>query len=329
MWSVRQSRFSRWFRVREELADLFWDLRRCAHRFRKEGHIKLVEFSLTTKQQSLHRAAGIRRKDLRRLEELGERKASNGNGMDVDGGSDDGSANGKGKGRQLDESDSDESDEAESEEEMDVDDEDEDEGKRGKREKDVGGVKQKQTERIVMPQEVRAHLRILFQNENALVSLLYAPHGPLSASSPSLTDASGTASPDIFFMDVVCVPPSRFRPAATMGDQVFENSQNSLLNGVLRQTFSVRDFSESFARAQVPPEEGKPEVDKNRVYLQLQESLITLQVTVNSMVDSTKNPMIVRGGKLPPQGVKQLLEKKEGLFRKNMMVRPPSFISQL
>ena len=50
------------------------------------------------------------------------------------------------------------------------------------------------------------------------------------------------------------------------------------------------------------------------------EALIKLQHDVNSFMDSTKNPTIMRQGKLPPQGVKQLLEKKEGLFRKHMMV---------
>jgi hypothetical protein len=34
----------------------------------------------------------------------------------------------------------------------------------------------------------------------------------------------------------------------------------------------------------------------------------------------------MRQGKLPPSGVKQLLEKKEGLFRKNMMVSRVSLL---
>lgn len=100
-----------------------------------------------------------------------------------------------------------------------------------------------QTERIITPKEVRAHLRLLFQNEEDIATLLYSPHGPLS------TSTSTKATPDIFFTEVVSVPPSRFRPAATMGDQVFENPQNSLLNLVLRQTFLVRDLSESLRNA--------------------------------------------------------------------------------
>lgn len=184
--------------------------------------------------------------------------------------------------------------------------------------KDVGGVRSRQTERIIPPNEVRSHLRLLFSNEKPIITLLYAPHGPLSQ------NTTPKADPDIFFMDVVSVPPTRFRPAATMGDQVFENPQNSLLNAILRQTFVVRDLNVAL-HSPIPMDEGgKPKMDRTRMYIQLLESLINLQVAVNSMMDSTKNPMVVKQGKLPPQGVKQLLEKKEGLFRKNMMVRRSS-----
>lgn len=191
----------------------------------------------------------------------------------------------------------------------------------------------RQTERIVTPDEVRAHLRRLFVNEQHLVTLIYAPHGPLARASaariPGTTSASGKphASADIFFMDVVSVPPSRFRPAATMGDQVFENPQNQLLNQILRQTIVVQDLNERLLRFQQNPEaeeflrDGKPRYAPATYTTQLYEALIDLQVTVNSMMDSGKNPAPVKQGKLPTPGVKQLLEKKEGLFRKNMMVR--------
>lgn len=204
----------------------------------------------------------------------------------------------------------------------------------------------KQTERILAPAEVRAHLRRLFKNEAPILSLIYAPHGPLAteilaasslptsspfdAPDPSSSSSVPRASADIFFMEVISVPPTRFRPAATMGDLVFENPQNSLLNSILRQTFVVRDQNlllaevnaivDHKASAAARAAEGKQPLEKTRVYTMLLESLIGLQVAVNSMIDSTKNPMVMRNGKLPPMGVKQMLEKKDGLFRKNMMV---------
>jgi len=48
-----------------------------------------------------------------------------------------------------------------------------------------------------------------------------------------------------------------------------------------------------------------------RLWLKLQEE-------VNYLVDSSQGPLVK--GKPPPPGIKQTLEKKEGLFRKHMMV---------
>ena len=229
-------------------------------------------------------------------------------------------SNGKGKERAV-ESD----DESEEEEEVvEVDDEESADEAAGPTKK------RKQKERIISADEVRAHLRLLFLTETEIIPLLYAPHGPLATakiSGPS-TSSRPTASADIFFMEVISVPPTRFRPAATMGDQVFENPQNSLLNAILRQTFTIRDLNRDLAAAQnvvveINPQgvvTGKPPIDKTRLYTMLLESLVGLQVAVNSHIDSGKNPTIMRGGKLPPMGVKQMLEKKEGLFRMNMMV---------
>ena len=67
----------------------------------------------------------------------------------------------------------------------------------------------------------------------------------------------------------------------------------------------------------------KPDSEQSLVHTitaSLLEALIQLQVDVNSFIDTSKNPQVVRQGKLPPAGVKQGLEKKEGLFRMNMMV---------
>ncbi|GAA6061623.1 hypothetical protein JCM10212_000965 [Sporobolomyces blumeae] len=287
-----------------------------AHRFRKEGHTKIIEYSLVAKQKGVHKALGIRRPNVLRDQALarvgpvkngkrGSKENGTSNGMDVDG---------------ADEDDA-------SEDEMDVDERDEaQEAADESQEEDddaIGNVRGRQTERIVTPDEVRAHLRRLFANEVDLVTLIYAPHGPHATAT---AQARPVASPDIFFMEVISVPPSRFRPAATMGDQKFENPQNGLLNAILRQSLVVKQTNDRLVRMIAEPNaaefvgvDGKPKVDRARVTTLLYESLIELQSAVNSMVDSGKNPMRPGQGKQPPMGVKQLLEKKEGLFRKNMM----------
>ena len=194
----------------------------------------------------------------------------------------------------------------------------------------------KQSESLMSPQEIRLLLRMLFATDHELLDLVFSPHGPSSSSTPLPSTKSKSSQVhagvlgDMFFMTVLAVPPTRFRPASTMGDQTFENPQNELLSKVLSCTIRIRDRSQELALASSKPANGvaDPTDSKDqqvRIYGQLLADLVDCQIAVNSLMDSTKNPMPVRAGKLPPQGVKQILEKKEGLFRKNMMVRLQPF----
>lgn len=172
-------------------------------------------------------------------------------------------------------------------------------------------------ERIMPPAECRAHLRRLFHKEATMCAMLYGRHGPLA---PVNAAGLSMASADMFFMDVIPVAPTRFRPPAIMNGTIFEHSQNELLGKVLNTTYRLRDVNESLKEASVKGEAFNEE-ERKRLLGRLLETLVQLQIDVNSFIDSSKNPAPVKQGKLPPQGVKQGLEKKEGLFRKHMMVR--------
>lgn len=179
-------------------------------------------------------------------------------------------------------------------------------------------------ERVMAPAEVRNNLRLVFQKESELCSLLFGRHGS-PCSLQGRTIAPSTLA-DMFFMDVIPVPPTRFRPAARMNGELFENPQNSLLSAVITTIERIKklnqaciDYSKMEKGEMIMDEISK--IEGRRSYEKLLESLIKLQHDVNSFMDSSKNPTIMRQGKLPPPGVKQLLEKKEGLFRKHMMVR--------
>lgn len=184
-------------------------------------------------------------------------------------------------------------------------------------------------ERIVMAEEVREHLRLVFRNQPVVCSLLYGRHGPnvwQSETSAGSAFHAPSASADIFFMDVVPVPPTRFRPASKMGDSLFENPQNSLLAKILttgQLIVSNRTRLAELQQSMADVEEGMEKTAQEaalRTWTQLLEGIFTIQHDVNSFLDSSKNPAIMKGGMLPPAGVKQILEKKEGLFRKHMMV---------
>ena len=64
--------------------------------------------------------------------------------------------------------------------------------------------------------------------------------------------------------------------------------------------------------------EEEPAV-RRRDFNDFQNAWVGLQDTINSLFDSERNPMGANRGVQPEEGIKQKLEKKEGLFRKNMM----------
>ena len=277
-----------------------------AYTFRKEGHTKIIEYDLTPKQKAANAVAGRRRPDI-----FLYNKSSKGTSSNAQAGNDSGEG-------------------ATSEEEgEDVMSEEEDEDANPT--STIGGdllaraangkVKGKRgrNERVVAPEECRAHLRRLFQNDNDICALLYGRHGPFA-----LLNSKGLSvvSADMFFMEVLPVSPTRFRPPAKMGETLFEHPQNELLTKVLHTCYRLRDLNQELRAAStkdaIKEDQGTTRI---RVLGSLLESLVQLQVDVNSFIDSSKNPTVMRQGKLPPAGVKQGLEKKEGLFRMHMMVR--------
>ena len=136
--------------------------------------------------------------------------------------------------------------------------------------------------------EVRAQAKRTWQTDPFLLNSLFGP---------------GTFEEDgynIFFLQAVPVPPSRFRPPMHLSGMAVEHSQTQYLSKMLQLNETIRNFM----------------VDKNepRAY----QTWIDLQTTVNCFMDSSKDPSSTPSNQVAP-GIKQILERKEGLFRKNMM----------
>ena len=296
--------------------------------YRKERTIKIIELEIDNKQKLANIHLGVRRREVlsdgRGL--FTKEKLPQANGHGANGYSDSSSESGS-EAKEDDEmgvENSDDVDEEEEEDDGENDDEQIDQAAvartaSGK----VKGAKGK-NERVMTVGEVRSHLRFLFHRESKLCTLLYGRHGGTSHSRGSLAPA---ALADMFFVDVVSVTPTRFRPPAKMGEELFENPQNSLLSATITTCKRIQDLNHRLvehAKAERGDDvlEVIDKIEAGRLFGLLLEALIKLQHDVNSFMDSSKNPTIMGQGKLPPQGIKQLLEKKEGLFRKHMMVRP-------
>ncbi|KAG2154984.1 uncharacterized protein EDB93DRAFT_1130600 [Suillus bovinus] len=275
-----------------------------AYTFRKEGFTKIIEYDLSVKQKNQHRAISLKRPDVllfqQQAADASKSRSEPSNTMDVDSESD-----------------------SEPEGEPTYSDEEEElQATRLLKKNDLpraanGKVKttRGRNERVMAPEECRAHLRLLFRNCPEICSLIFGRHGPFS---PLNAAGLSLASADMFFMEVIPVPPTRFRPPATMGETLFEHPQNELLAKVLNTSYRLRDLNADLHAASVK-QSGIDDTTRRRLFSALLEGLVQLQADVNSFMDSNKNPTPVRNGKLPPAGVKQGLEKKEGLFRKHMM----------
>ncbi|CAI4973882.1 ATV_HP_G0045020.mRNA.1.CDS.1 [Saccharomyces cerevisiae] len=158
----------------------------------------------------------------------------------------------------------------------------------------------------ILSTEVKNILDTVFRKEQCV--LQYVFH-----SRPNLSRKLVKA--DSFFMDVLVVPPTRFRLPSKLGEEVHENSQNQLLSKVLTTSLLIRDLNDDLSKLQ----KDKVSLEDRRViFSRLMNAFVTIQNDVNAFIDSTKAQGRT-SGKVPIPGVKQALEKKEGLFRKHMM----------
>ena len=162
----------------------------------------------------------------------------------------------------------------------------------------------KQASRYVLSVEVLNTLRSLFTHEKEMCTVLFQ-------SRPGM---KSPVEADMFFIENLVVPPTRFRLPSQLGDQIHTNPQNDLLVNILTTALRVRDLNLRMNEFKASGVQGD---ERKMVFTHLMNALVTIQSDVNGYLDSSKAGS--NAGNNPLPGVKQALEKKEGLFRKNMM----------
>lgn len=163
--------------------------------------------------------------------------------------------------------------------------------------------------------EVREHFRLLFKTEGKLLLKLF----------PMLIDegAGGLCPLDGLFCELILVPPTKFRPIRLFRGERYENPQSVNLRRVLEATETIK------AVALVLNGDKSPqlmELISNRTQgktmnAKMHSAYLALQQRVNAIYDEEldKNDQ----NRIP--GIKQVLEKKQGLFRMNMMGKRVNF----
>eukprot|EP00158_Paraphelidium_tribonemae_P008573 Partr_v1_DN28614_c1_g2_i3_m50565 putative dna-directed RNA polymerase len=166
------------------------------------------------------------------------------------------------------------------------------------------------------PRDSRVHIRKLWDNERYFLDELFGAE-------QDGKNGVRVSSAEMFFLDVVPVAPSKFRPISKMGDKQFDHAQNSFLleimkgNNLITESFHVSKGAELSG-------EGEMKLISMEKTTALINAWVTMQEAVNNLHDSTKNPK----GKVMPSGIKQIMEKKEGLFRKHMMGKRVNFAAR-
>ncbi|XP_040275191.1 DNA-directed RNA polymerase I subunit RPA1 isoform X2 [Bufo bufo] len=187
--------------------------------------------------------------------------------------------------------------------------------------KDTGELTQRG---YLTPSTTKEHIDALWENEGFFLQCLFS--GMTIGDDFSL---------DMFFLDLVVVPPSRFRPINRMADQMYTNGQTVNLQAVLKDVTIIQKLLAVMAEEQMKTPNGteteviedstNPVQIVDRSFLvalhgrsltdKLYNAWVRLQGHVNIVFDSEMDKLMT--DKYP--GIRQLLEKKEGLFRKHMM----------
>ncbi|KAJ2617132.1 hypothetical protein H4S08_000456 [Coemansia sp. RSA 1365] len=295
---------------------------------RRDGYLKVFRKPLTNKQRASQQAKGFEYRDVLELDaaaiekEIKNKRVPNTNdnaknSMDVD---DDANSL------------SDDDDEAIGEDPYDAVD--------AHPKKTAGDSRNVAT--FMTPIHLRNHLRLLFSNEAELVSLLFQQRdsqaiGVMEALSGSKIGATLTLPghirtpielADMFFVEALPVSPTKFRPASIMSEEVMENPHNVYLGQVLKTCVQMRDLVDPNAGDVLESQQVAQATTRAVGFERVINAWIQMQQTVNNVMDSSKNPTVGTNGKPPNPGIRQILEKKEGLFRQNMMGKRVNFAAR-
>jgi DNA-directed RNA polymerase I subunit RPA1 len=189
--------------------------------------------------------------------------------------------------------------------------------------------------------EIEAQVKLTWNHHTLLCSKIFGPVGGSATDMDTINATRELKSDDegykIFFMRAIPVPPSRFRPPMATGMMVVEHAQNHYLskmidlnNTIVQQIDIIREHEANSKESinNMDDNDTSPKADGNKVSSTTQlseksmvkakellyQSWINLQTTVNCYIDSSKDPQISTNE--ANIGIKQILEKKEGLFRK-------------
>ncbi|XP_058460201.1 DNA-directed RNA polymerase I subunit RPA1 isoform X2 [Malaya genurostris] len=182
----------------------------------------------------------------------------------------------------------------------------------------ISDEKIKATNRVIFAEECQKYFCKLYQNDGSLLKLLF----------PILAHGSHSMkhSTDLFFMDVIPVQPPMVRPVRRVeGMEILEHPQTSILRNIMMANATLRAVLVITKKEDDETGVNSVEVDMKNVYDAARgdgafEKLYHAWVDLQGFVDQSLDINMAQDkNKARGSGLKQIIEKKEGLVRMHMM----------
>jgi DNA-directed RNA polymerase I subunit RPA1 len=206
--------------------------------------------------------------------------------------------------------------------------------------------KQAEADKYLAPLEVEAQIKLLWQNHQEFLNFIWTrgihKTNNSTASNSLSIDIKTYPGWSIFFLKTVIVPPNKFRPASIVGEQLSEHPQNLHLKKILELNSTIRlmqlksnqqslftlpstpSSSSSSSSSFLPPSTPTTAAVNDFQLSKLITAWIDLQNAINCYMDSSKDQN-AGNPEFDLVGIKQILERKEGLFRRHMMGKRVNF----
>ncbi|XP_050313380.1 DNA-directed RNA polymerase I subunit RPA1 [Anthonomus grandis grandis] len=173
--------------------------------------------------------------------------------------------------------------------------------------------------KYINPSEAKNYLREIWTNEEDLIRII----------APVLDDIASEYPTDAFFFQVIPVPPPNVRPVNYLNGRVLENPQTTVYKNILTNALVmnhlIRVVQKKGDTSVLVSKEAKEFYDaaKGKTPIEkLNNCWEDLQSDVNGLL--SKDPGMNREG----IGLKQIIEKKEGIIRQHMMGKRVNFAAR-
>lgn len=164
-----------------------------------------------------------------------------------------------------------------------------------------------------MPWEVKEFIETVWENEKQLTIRLFS----------SNSIACLEPSPSMFFISKVLVPANKFRPPMMFQGKLFGNSLNSSFRDIIKANLALKGALEFYEKAI-----SKKRGDIDTRMRSVNHCVEAVQKYVNALIDANLNKNDPRFHNASFQGIKNNLEKKEGMFRMYMMGKRVNFAAR-